>query len=135
MNCKKALFIPIIACMAVVQAQAEITPAYETAMNEYITFADSLLPVLVSVKDTATADAAAPSLSAMLPTLIEMRGKINNLPPLQGSDKVELERRFALKIRTQWGDVFREIFRLQSAQCFNSASFRDVFTSMCLILR
>lgn len=135
MHRMKSFFIPIIACVAMSQTQAEISPAHETAMNEYISLADSLLPVLASVKDTETADAAAPALSAMLPTMIEVREKINKLPPLQDADKSELERRYAMKMRNQWGEVFREIFRLQSAQCFNSASFRDAFTSACIVLR
>lgn len=135
MYCKKAFFIPIIACSAMIQTQAEISPACETAMNEYISLADALISVLGPVKDTATAESAVASLSAMLPSLIEVRKKINDLPPLQDADKAELERRYAMKMRTQWGEVFREIFRIQSAQCFHSDSFREVFTSMCLILR
>lgn len=116
-------------------AQEGTLPDYDAAMKEYVSFPAELIPVLASAKDRASAEQAAPKLKALLPRLFEMRETIKKLPVPDSAEAHALENRYALEMRTQWGAVFKEIYRLQSAECFGSESFRKNFTMLCLILR
>lgn len=104
-------------------------------MKQYIGFTAELVPVLVSAKDAASAETAAPQLEALMPRLFALRENIKKLPVPDAETAKALESAYGLEMRTKWGEVFREIYRLQAAACYNSESFRKSFTTMCLILR
>lgn len=108
---------------------------YDAALDEYIALADALLPILSSARDRASADAAAPGLEAEIARLYRVREKLKKLPEPGNAESKELERKYAMRMRTQWGRVFDEIYRLQAAECLGSESFRKAFTTLCLILR
>lgn len=135
---RKLLFFLLLLSLLLATGSAEQQEAvtgYDAVMKQYVGFPAKLIPVLSSARDAASAQTAAPKLEALLPQLFQLREQIKQLPVPDSTSARALESRYALEMRTQWGAVFREIYRLQAAECFGSESFRKNFTMLCLILR
>lgn len=120
--------------LSVSAAQPALPAEVKTAFEAYCALPDKLLPVLESVQDKATADAAAPKLHAALDdiyTTREAMQKVNGLTPAQNE---LVQRQYALQMRKSWGRVYEHIFRLRKAQCYGSIAFVNEFGYMNLLL-
>lgn len=133
---RKLLYVLLfLSALPFLEAVPEARRACDAVMKQYVGFPSELVPVLASAKDGVSAEAAAPKLEALLPRLFALREQIKKLPVPDAETAKELESAYGLDMRTKWGEVFQEIYRLQAAACFNSESFQKIFMTMCLILR
>mgnify|MGYP003321761260 CR=1 FL=1 len=125
-----AALLPALAAPVVLA----LPPAVEQAFERYMAIPAALLPVLEKVKDKATADAAAPQLQEALAAVYDARDALKEIKELSEADAAEVKARYEKRMREEWGRLYREIFRLQQAKCYNSEEFFKLFSYMCLML-
>lgn len=134
----RRLFICLLTAAAALSASAapgQALPQNITAVfDTYTALPDVLLPPLQAAKDKASADAAAPQLKAALEKLYDARAQMQAVSSLTPEQKKEVEQRYGLKMRQQWGKVYEEMFRIQKEKCFGSAEFGRLYSVMGLML-
>lgn len=109
---------------------AEITAAFDS----YCALPAELLPILESVRDKASADAAAPKLHAALDKIYVTRDAMQKVSALTPEQAELVQQKYALRMRQDWGRVYEHIFRLRKAQCFGSIAFVNEFGYMTMML-
>ncbi len=125
----------LLAALPVAMAQqAAIPPSVDAAFERYTHLPGLLVPILESATDKASADAAADKLFAALPALYEARSGLEEIARLSPAETAQVEKKFGLKMRREWGKVFEQIYRLQRAQCYGSLPFVKQFQTMCMML-
>lgn len=123
-----------VLCLPAAAQEQSLPPHITTVFDTYTALPDVLLPPLRAAKDKASADAAAPQLKAALEKLYDARTQMQTLTSLTPGEKAEVEKRYGLKMRQQWGKVYEEMFRIQKEQCFGSAEFGKLYSVMGLML-
>lgn len=125
----------VAAALPAAWAQQEELPQSITAVfDAYCALPAALLPPLESATDKASADAAAPKLKAALEQLYDTRTKMQGLKELTPAQRTEVEKRYALTMRREWGKVYEQMFRLQREKCYGSAEFSRLYSVMGLML-
>ncbi len=124
----------LLAVPAALAQQAGIPASVDKAFARYTRVAETLLPILESAKDKATADAAANQLFAALPELYDARCGLEEIANLNAAETAAVEKKYGLAMRRNWGKVFEQIYRLQRAQCYGSIPFLKQFQTMCMML-
>ncbi|GEM_PF-1402703 len=115
-------------------AETGIPADIDKAFANYVALPDTLMPILAGVKDKASADATAEKLYLELSKVYDTRSalqKITNLPPEVSQ---QLKQKYEKEMRTRWGEVYQQIFRLQKARCYNSMPFFKQFHTLCMML-
>lgn len=134
----RRLFICLLTAASALSASAapgQALPQNITAVfDTYTALPDVLLPPLQAAKDKASADAAAPQLKAALEKLYDARAQMQAVSSLTPEQKKEVEQRYGLKMRQQWGKVYEEMFRIQKEKCFGSSEFGRLYSVMGLML-
>lgn len=128
-----ALFIGAVP-HSVAAAAPELTAEVRTAFDTYCALPAELLPLLESVQDKATADAAAPKLHATLDKIYVARDAMQKVQSLTPEQTDLVQRQYAPQMRRDWGHVYEHIFRLRKAQCYGSIAFVKEFGYMTLML-
>ncbi len=129
------LFLPVlVAAPAALAQQAGIPPSVDAAFDRYVRLPDTLVPILESATDKASADAAADALFAALPELYEARSGLEAIAALSPAETAAVEEKYGLAMRRNWGKVFQEIYRLQRARCYESVPLLKQFQTMCMML-
>ncbi len=108
--------------------------ALEDVFARYIKLGEELAPVLAAAKDATSAEKAASALKDMLPRVIDTGREIKAISSLNAEETKELLAKFEKPMRTAWGKVFDEIYRLQKTQCYGSVSFFSPFSILCSLL-
>ncbi len=130
-----APMLPQVLCAAEPAAAVSTLPAEMVqAFEAYIALPDTLEPALLAAQDKASADAAAPQLRQALEKLYDTRTQMQAVKTLTPEQSQEVQQRYALPMRRQWGRVYAQVFRLQKAQCYGSAAFAENFRLMCMML-
>ncbi len=120
--------------LSVSAAEPALPAEVKEAFDAYTTLPAELLPILESVQDKASADAAAPRLHAALDKIYVTRDamqKVNTLTPEQSA---LVQKQYASTMRQGWGRVYEQLFRLRKAQCYGSIAFVNEFGYMNLML-
>lgn len=120
--------------LSVSAAEPELPAEVKEAFDAYAALPSELLPILESVQDKASADAAAPKLHAALDKIYVTREAMQKVSALTPQQSALVQQRYAQKMRQDWGRVYAEIFRLRKAQCFGSIAFVNEFGYMNLML-
>lgn len=120
--------------LSVAAAEPELPSEVKEAFDAYAALPAELLPILESVQDKASADAAAPKLHAALDKIYVTREAMQKVSALTPQQSALVQQRYAQKMRQDWGRVYAEIFRLRKAQCFGSIAFVNEFGYMNLML-
>lgn len=113
---------------------AELPAALVGALQRYIALPDALLPVLEAAHDKPSADRAAADLQALLPRVYESRRELREIQALSPAEQEAVRKRFEMQMRTRWGRVFEQIFRLQRVHCYESIDFFKHFNTLCVML-
>lgn len=113
---------------------AAIPAEVKAAFDSYCALPAELLPVLESVQDKASADAAAPKLHAALDKIYVTRDAMQKVSTLTPAQSAHVQKQYAAKMRQDWGRVYEQIFRLRKAQCYGSIAFVNEFGYMNLML-
>lgn len=66
--------------------------------------------------------------------IYDARNELQDIKQLSEADAAEVKERFEKPMREEWGKLYREIFRLQQAKCYESEEFFKLFNYMCLML-
>lgn len=138
MNSRRiALFLFASALMLSVSHAAEpaLPGRLEQAFESYISYPSTLVPVLESVQDQASADAAAPRLRREIERLYDLRSGLQGITSLTPDQQVVIKTRYERSMREQWGKVYEQIFRLQKARCYQSRDFSQLFRLLCMMLQ
>lgn len=120
--------------LSVSAAQPPLPAEVKTAFDAYCALPGKLLPVLESVQDKASADAAAPKLHAALDDIYTAREAMQKVSRLTPEQNAAVQQQYAPQMRQEWGRVYEQIFRLRKAQCFGSIAFVNEFGYMNLLL-
>lgn len=120
--------------LSVSAAQPPLPAEVQTAFDAYCALPGKLLPVLESVQDKASADAAAPKLHAALDKIYVTRDAMQKVSALTPAQSAHVQKQYAAKMRQDWGRVYEQIFRLRKAQCYGSIAFVNEFGYMNLML-
>lgn len=115
--------------------EASLPPRVVQGFEAYIAYPDSLLPVLESVQDTASAEAAVPQLRRQLEKLYDVRSGLQGISTLSAEQQKSIKRRYETRMRQRWGAVYEQIFRLQNAECYRSRNFSQMFRLLCMMLQ
>ncbi len=115
-------------------AGAEIPADIDQAFLHYAELPDKLVPILSSAVDKASADAAADSLFRALPALYDSQEELRKWKSLPPELAPAIREKYEQRLRTGWGEVYQQIFRLQKAKCFGSLPFFRQFQTMCRML-
>lgn len=116
-------------------AQEPLPPDVQQAFERYTKLPDVLLPVLESITDRASADAAAPKLHELLPQVYDTRSAMQEIKELSPQQAEAVRQKYELAMRKGWGGFYGEVFRLQKANCFGSATLAKEFHLMCMMLK
>lgn len=122
--------VPLSVSAAEPALPAEVTAAFDA----YAALPAELLPILESVQDKASADAAAPKLHAALDKIYTTRDAMQKVSTLTPEQSELVQKRYAARMRQDWGRVYEHIFRLRKAQCYGSIAFVNEFGYMNLML-
>lgn len=125
-------FIPFIAVG--ISAHAAIPETVETGIQQYISLAQALTPVLEKIQDQQSADASAEELRQLLPRVYETRTALQKIETLTPILREELTAKYGKTMQEEWGKVYTHIFRLQQANCYNSVAFYQQFRTLCMML-
>lgn len=120
--------------LSVSAAEPALPAEVKAAFDAYSALPAELLPVLESVQDKATADAAAPKLHAALDKIYTTRDAMQKVSELTPEQSALVQQQYAAKMRQDWGRVYEHIFRIRKAQCFGSIAFVNEFGYMNLML-
>ena len=133
--------LPIVAWAALVPLAAplstaaeQLSPEIEEAMESFCALPAKLLPVLSSVTDKATADAAAEPLYRELSGVYEVCDAMRGIRQLTPEQSALVRKRYEMRMRTEWGKLYEQIFRLQRAQCYYSTAFNKQFQTLSMML-
>lgn len=121
-------------CSTAALHASTLPPEWEKAIEDYCALPAKLVPVLEQVSDTKTADEAAPKLQALLKDVYVVCTELQNIKALSKAQEAEVKNRFEKQMREEWAKVFRQIFRLQNAQCFQSSLFNQQFQLLGMML-
>lgn len=134
--------IALLLMMGLVPATAESTteqnslPAHiGQAFEDYIAYPGELVPILASVQNQETADAAVVPLRRQLEKLYDLKSGIQGIQSLTPSQQVLVKTLYERRMREQWGEVFKQIFRLQTEKCYQSREFSRMFRVLCMMLQ
>lgn len=108
--------------------------ALSEVFETYISLPDALAPILSSVRDRETADAAAAPLHQQLSNIHRAGEQLQRIGHLSAEERREVEQQYAQRMREQWARVYTEIFRLQKVQCYSSPAFIKEFGIMSMML-
>ncbi len=123
----------LCALAPLVEAQA-IPPMVDEAFAAYAALPSKLLPVLAKAQDRESAEAAAPELFALLPTVYDTRSALHRISNMGPQETQLVQQKYEKQMRQEWGKLFEHIYRLQRAQCYGSVPFFKQFQTMCLML-
>ncbi len=127
------LILAALACTPAAVAQA-IPPLVDEAFASYAALPSKLVPVLSRVQNQETADAAAPELLALLPAVYDTRSALHRISDLGPQETQLVQQKYETQLRSEWGKLFEQIFRLQKAKCYGSLPFFKQFHTLCLML-
>lgn len=113
---------------------AEVPAEVQRAFEHYTALPDALVPVLQSAQDEQSAEKAAPELQALLTRVFDARRELNAIPALEPDVAEEVRRRYEQNMRTGWGRVYEQIYRLQRARCYENVPFFKQFQTLCVLL-
>lgn len=116
-------------------AETALPPHVTQGFEAYIAYPDSLLPVLESVQDTASAEAAVPSLRQQLEKLYDVRSGLQGINSLSAEQQMSIRQHYEKRMRQRWGAVYEQIFRLQNVKCYRSQNFSRMFRLLCMMLQ
>ncbi|MBE6417828.1 MAG: hypothetical protein E7033_05110 [Akkermansiaceae bacterium] len=130
----------LIPCLAaalcsICLATAAIPQETEQAVQRYIKLAQDLAPILETVTDRDSADAAAKPLYEILPRVYDTRTELTAIQSLTPQIQQELLQQYGKTMQEEWGKVYRHIFRLEKANGYHSLSFFKQFRALCMMLQ
>lgn len=131
-------FFPLFyltALLTPLAAQEPLPPSVQQAFERYTKLPDTLVPVLKSITDRASADATAPKLRELLPQVYDTRSAMQEIKELTPQQAELVRQKYELQMRKSWGSFYGEVFRLQQANCFGSAALAKEFHLMCMMLK
>lgn len=130
--------LALVACITpaslVAAAESAIPAEVDKAFSDYIALADTLAPILASAQDKVSADAAADQLFAELPKVYDVRSALHSIQDLPPEAAATIKTKYEAEMRTRWGEVYRHLFRLQKARCYDSIPFFKQFHTLCMML-
>lgn len=115
-------------------AAADVPPALDAALQRYISLTDALLPVLEAARDKDSAQQAAADLQALLPRVYDARREMRGIESLSPEVAEAVRRKYEMPMRTRWGKVYAQIFRLQRARCYECVAYFKHFNTLCMLL-
>lgn len=120
--------------LSVSAAEPALPADVKAAFDAYSALPAELLPILESVQDKDSADAAAPKLHAALDKIYTTRDAMQKVSTLSPEQSALVQKQYAARMRRDWGRVYEHIFRLRKAQCYGSIAFVNEFGYMNLML-
>ncbi len=131
-------YLAAIFCIAaapiVSAAELSIPAEIDKAFADYVALPDKLIPIMTGVKDKATADAAAEPMFAELQKVYDTRSALQKITKLPPEVATQLKNKYEKDMRTRWGKVYEQIFRLQKVRCYDSLPFFKQFHTLCMML-
>lgn len=134
MSITRSLLFALCAAPAMHAAAADIPADIDRSFADYVALPDTLVPILESATDKASADAAADKLFAVLPKVYDTRSALQKIPALTPSTAAAVQEKYEREMRTGWGRVYAQIFRLQKVRCYDSVPFFKQFHTLCMML-
>lgn len=129
------IFVSSVLLFAAPIVAQEVLPSHITDLfDSYVKLPDTLVPVLRSANDKASATAAAPKLRAELEKLYAIRESLKKVSSLTPQQNELVRNRYEQAMRKRWGKVYDEMFRLQREKCYGSAEFTRLYRIMCMML-
>lgn len=129
------IFVSSVLLFAAPIVAQEVLPSHITDLfDSYVKLPDTLVPVLRSANDKASATAAAPKLRAELEKLYAIRESLKKVSSLTPQQNELVRNRYEQAMRERWGKVYDEMFRLQREKCYGSAEFTRLYRIMCMML-
>jgi len=91
------------------------TPSpHEDAVKQVLAVQDKITSALATITDQSTADTAKPQLRKFGKEFIELRGKIEKLPPPSREEKGRLEKEYKSKLEAAQRKLSGEVLRVQN---------------------
>lgn len=117
-----------------VAGAAEVPAELDAMFQRYVSLPDAILPVLTAARDKASADKMAPELEALMGRVSDSRRELLTVPALTDEVAEAVRRKYEAEMRSRWGKVYDEIYRLQRVRCYESISFFKQFITFCVLL-
>lgn len=125
--------LAVLACV-VSTAQAQLPDTVSKEFESYISSAEELAPVLKSVQDAKSADAAVEPMRKAMISVYNAHNGLKNIPNLTAEQTLVVREQYEQRMRQQWGLVYEQIFRLNKTNCYDSPTFSKLFHIMCMML-
>lgn len=113
---------------------AELPPEVDAAFAHYTALAEELVPVLQAAQDAQSAGEAAPQLEKLLSKVMDAKRELDEIKELPPEVAAEVRRKYEQKMRSNWGRVYDEVYRLQSVRCYENVPFFKNFRTLCVFL-
>lgn len=115
-------------------AEQPLSPELSKVFEEYVALPSALVPILESVQDYDSAEAAAPKLHEQLDRIYRAQESMSAITSLSAAESAAVQARYAAPMRREWGRVFEQIFRLRRTQCYHAPAFTSEFGYMNMML-
>ncbi len=133
MRCPASTLALAASLAPLVEAQA-IPPLVDEAFASYANLPALLIPILAGAQDRDSADVAAPKLFAALPAVYDARSALHRIPTLGPRETQLVQQKYEKKLRSEWGKLFEQIYRMQRNRCYGSLPLFKQFQTLCLML-
>lgn len=128
------LLLSVVLLLGAVVCGEDTPRTVEEVFARYTELPEALLPVLQSAQDQESAEKAAPALMELLPRVYDSRRELLSIPKLTPAEASLVRSKYETKMRSGWGKVFEQIYRLQRVRCYECVPFFKQFNTLCSLL-
>lgn len=107
---------------------------YDAAFERYIALGDELSLLLEKAQDKRSAETLAGELQGVLLRVDESRLEMRAITNLTEAQSRHIRERYEKRMRTSWGKVYDQIYRLQKSRCYDSVALLKPFSILCSFL-
>ncbi len=133
MNPFAILCIPSLLVLSTEIRAADVSQ-YEDLLRRHITLGQDSATLLSRVTSKETAEENSSALQAISLRFAEISKAMNELAEIPEVHRSSLLKKYELPLRTTWGEVYKEIYRIQKAQSYGSNLFVKEFQVYCQLL-
>ena len=107
---------------------------YDAAFERYIALGDELSLLLEKAQDRRSAETLAGELQGVLLRVDESRLEMRSITNLTETQSRHIREKYEKRMRTSWGKVYDQIYRLQKSRCYDSVALLKPFSILCSFL-
>ena len=102
--------------------------------ERYIALGDELSLLLEKAQDKRSAETLAGELQGVLLRVDESRLEMRAITNLTEAQSRHIREKYEKRMRTSWGKVYDQIYRLQKSRCYDSVALLKPFSILCSFL-